>query len=171
MGQLKSAPDSLYFCSLIYRQDLWDEWQIKEKLAGYFCSQLQLISDYNPSLNYYTQEMGDLNKLRRLIWCETMPRPRDWFLTLKLFAQKIEQQTSRQHKRTLNLDIGQLNLENILLASSKPYSHRIYMGAGVYSELCYLFQKQSYQPLPWTYPDYQHQQKIDFFQSCRQYLI
>ncbi len=57
--------------------------------------------------------------------------------------------------------------EQVLLATGKPYSHRIYLSDGVFAELVYYFKEKSFHKVSWTYPDYQHEEKIKFFNSIR----
>jgi Domain of unknown function (DUF4416) len=55
--------------------------------------------------------------------------------------------------RTVNLDPGLLTEENVLLATGKNYSHRVYLRDGVFADLALVYRKGEYRPLPWTYPD------------------
>ena len=36
----------------------------------------------------------------------------------------------------------------------KNFSHRIYLGRGVYGEVTLMFRKGRWEALPWTFPDY-----------------
>ncbi len=71
----------------------------------------------------------------------------------------------------VNIDIGAVYKEQVLLSTSKPYSHRIYLRDGVHAELTYTYENKSYHFLPWTYPDYQHEEKLEFFNSLRKRLF
>jgi hypothetical protein len=70
-------------------------------------------------------------------------------------------------KRTLNLDPGYLSLAKVVLASTKDYSHRLYLGRGIYGEVTLFFKDKSYNPYPWTYPDYRTPEYINFFNQMR----
>jgi hypothetical protein len=41
-----------------------------------------------------------------------------------------------------------------VLATGKNYSHRIYIGKGIYADLTLIYTKGGFTTLPWTYPDY-----------------
>ena len=58
--------------------------------------------------------------------------------------------------------------ERFVLATGKNYSHRIYIGDGIYADLTLIFQKGAYQSLPWTYPDYQDEGMKAFLALVRQ---
>ena len=47
-------------------------------------------------------------------------------------------------------------MERLVLATGKNFAHRIYIGKCIYADLTLIYQKNGYQPLPWTYPDYAH---------------
>jgi hypothetical protein len=90
----------------------------------------------------------------------------------KLWADQWEKSLMSQSQfRPLNLDIGLLTLENMTLATGKNFSHRIYLGEGVYSDLNLVFESKSFKTLPWTYPDYAHPDFINFFNWVRGMLL
>jgi hypothetical protein len=57
-------------------------------------------------------------------------------------------------RREANIDPGYLLLERLVLATGKNFSHRIYVGRGIYADLTLIYQRGAYRALPWTYPDY-----------------
>src|SRR5690606_29287200 len=126
--------------------------------------------EFNPLTKYYAHEMGEEENLKRFFVVDVTPVSRDEFVPAKLWSTKLEQDHSQNDKRIFNLDIGLINLENFLLATGKPYTHRIYLSQGVYADLTLVFEKNSYRTLPWTYPDYAHEEKIHFLNSVRQKL-
>ena len=64
------------------------------------------------------------------------------------------------HVREAHLDGGKL-----VLATTKNYSHRIYLGDGIYAEVTLIYRNKGYVALPWTYPDYATE---DYQQILRQ---
>lgn len=74
-------------------------------------------------------------------------------------------------KRRVNLDPGMLSLHNFVLASTKGFAHRIYLRVGIYADLALIFQSGKFQPLPWTYPDYQTPVCQEFLMRCRKELL
>jgi len=71
----------------------------------------------------------------------------------------------------VNLDIGFLSLENFILATTKNFSHRVYLGQGIFADLTYQFSKGELRAFDWTYPDYLDGQKRDFFTWGRSFLL
>ncbi|HYB19437.1 MAG TPA: DUF4416 family protein, partial [Thermodesulfobacteriota bacterium] len=76
-------------------------------------------------------------------------------VSVKLWTNALEGQTlNEQGGRRVNIDPGHLAAAKFILATGKDYSHRIYLGEGIYGDLTLIFQKGTFSPLPWTYPDY-----------------
>lgn len=71
----------------------------------------------------------------------------------------------------VNIDIGFLTLENFVLATTKNYSHRIFIGQNIFADLTYHFHQGEFRSLPWTYPDYLDDQKKDFIKWGRSFLL
>ncbi len=70
--------------------------------------------------------------------------------------------------RRVNIDPGLLTLQNLVLATTKNYTHRIYLGKGIYGDLTLIFRKGAYQSLPWTYPDYRDIETRNFLLEVRE---
>lgn len=132
---------------------------------------VEFYSDYCPMKSYYSKEMGDESKLSRFFLLSTTPREREDFVPLKISADQLEKKYSEEGRRIFNFDVGLLTLENFALATGKSFSHRTYIGQGVYADLNLLCEGKSFRPLPWTYPDYQIPEVIDFLNWGRMYLL
>ncbi len=74
--------------------------------------------------------------------------------SIKHRSNEIELEFRVGGKRQCNLDPGLISLWNFVLATGKVNAHRIYLGTGIYADLTLIFRSSSFQPLPWTYPDY-----------------
>jgi hypothetical protein len=59
-------------------------------------------------------------------------------------------------KRRINLDPGYVTEAKVVLATTKDYSHRLYIGNGMYAEvtLRYGNKERSFSPFEYTYHDY-----------------
>jgi len=130
--------------------------------------QIDLRSDPEPFTytDYYAPEMGD-NLLRS--WCalSTLADPAgvgDW----KIESNNIENSWAKENKRTINIDPGYISLPKLVLASVKDFSHRIYLGRGIYAEVTLIYRAHSFHGLPWTFPDYKD--KIPMFNEWRNVL-
>ncbi len=139
------------------------ERQLSEKFG-----ELELVSDVFPfdQTEYYTPEMGpNLQKkfisFAAIIQIETLPK-------IKHFTNAIEQQYAVNHKRQINIDPGYVTHAQMVLATTKGFSHRIYLSQGIYAELTYLCKGKHFYPLEWTYPDYREDFAREFFRSVRQ---
>lgn len=83
----------------------------------------------------------------------------------------IEKAFSVNNKRLVNIDIGYLALEKIVVASTKNFSHRLYLGMGVYGDLQFLRFQNKYKALDWTFPDYKENFVLQFFENLRNSLL
>lgn len=71
-------------------------------------------------------------------------------------------------RRRINLDPGYLDSAKIVLVSTKDFSHRIYLGNGIYGEVTLIYSGKNYQTLPYTYPDFRTQEYLDIFKKVRE---
>jgi hypothetical protein len=106
--------------------------------------------------DYYCPEMGGGLSRYFLLFAELSARER--LADLKLRTNDLESLHAGEGQRTVNIDPGYLALEHLVLATTKGYSHRIYLGKGIFADLTLLFENGSYRRLPWTYPDYGSQE-------------
>lgn len=72
--------------------------------------------------------------------------------------------------RPLNLDPGYLTLSKLVLASTKDFAHRVYIGKGIYAEITLFYRHGRWEPHEWTFPDYRQPEYHEFFSECRRYL-
>lgn len=114
---------------------------------------------------YYEKEMGPKLK-RRFLGFHGLVYP-DALVEIKHFTNQVEQAVSEQGGRLANLDPGYVTAARIVLASTKDYAHRIYLGKGIYAEVTLLYQSGRFQTLPWTYPDYRSDAYREFFKRMR----
>jgi len=89
---------------------------------------------------------------------------------IKLLTNDMEGIYSHAGKRRINLDPGYITLAKVVLASTKNYSHRIYLGKGIYAELALLYRNRQFIPMPYTYNDYKDQTCLDMFINVRDLL-
>jgi hypothetical protein len=161
----------LLFGSFLYRADIHpmdDLLTVWEQHAG---DSFLYRPEFNPSTHYYSREMGEISKLERFFVFSMNPFPREALLTSKLAALKWETQWAPQGMRQVNVDIGLLSLENFLLATTKNYSHRIFIADDIFADLTYYFHQGKLQTLPWTYPDFVDDKKMELFTLMRAFLL
>jgi hypothetical protein len=102
--------------------------------------------------NYYEAEMGP-SLLRRLISFEALRSPEE-LSPAKRTCIEIERAFSMEGRRRVNLDIGYLDHNKIVLASVKSAGQKIYLCDGVYADLVARYAEGRYQPFAWTFPDF-----------------
>ncbi|MBI5025249.1 MAG: DUF4416 family protein [Nitrospirae bacterium] len=116
--------------------------------------------------DYYSKEMGD-GLRRKFIFFHDLIRP-EALPEIKLKTIELEQRYLRKGGgRRINLDPGYLNFAKVILVSTKDFSHRLYLSHGIYGEVTLTFSGKTYQPMPYTYPDFRTPEYIDIFIRAR----
>ena len=117
---------------------------------------LDLLSGRLPfdHTDYYRDEMGD-GLFRKVVSFDELMAP-EQLPSIKRFTNDLEGAfAGRDGRRRINIDPGYLVLDKVVLASCKNFSHRLYLGQGVFGEVTLLYRHGAgYGPLDWTYPDY-----------------
>jgi hypothetical protein len=101
---------------------------------------------------YYDAEMGP-SLFRRLMSFETLRSPEE-IAAAKLACIEMEKAFAIDGRRRVNLDIGYLDHNKIVLASVKSAGQKIYLREGIYADLVARYADGRYQPFPWTFPDF-----------------
>jgi hypothetical protein len=117
---------------------------------------------------HYNQELGT-PIYRNFVFFERIIDP-STLADIKLFTNSLEDIYSQSGKRRINLDPGYLTLAKVVLASTKNYSHRIYVGKGIYAELALLHKNQQFNAMPYTYNDYKDEAYVAMFLKVRNLL-
>ena len=139
---------------------------------------LDFISDVWPfdQTDYYKDQAGP-HILKQFVSIEKPVEPGK-LAKIKCKTNKIEQaQAKLAHKlgvdlpRPINLDPRIIEPSKLILASTKNYSHRIYIGDMIYAEVTLVFHKGEWQPFQYTYPDYKQPGYYEFFSKVRTRLI
>lgn len=166
----KSSPveATLLFASALYHKKEYFT-AVKEKLSGLFGA----IALEGPAMqwdnsDYYREELG-WPITRTFIFFKDKIDPLI-LPDIKLAANKLEEDFSTNGKRDINIDPGYMTLSKVVLASTKNYSHRLYVGKGIFAELTLVHAKGSYQPQMFTYRDYAAAECIKVFENARKLL-
>jgi hypothetical protein len=103
---------------------------------------------------YYEDELG-APLFRRLLGFARL-LPLDGLKDMKLATNALERELAGPSgARRVNLDPGVITLERLVLASGKNFTHRVYLGCGIWADLTLIYnQRQGWVDLPWTFPDY-----------------
>jgi hypothetical protein len=138
-------------------------YQLLEEKLGTVDLSSQVL-DFNYT-NYYEAEMGTGLK-RVFLGFSDLVTP-DRLVDIKLFTNDLERTLSEGGKRLVNIDPGYLTAAKVVLATTKDYAHRLYLGSGIYGEVTLVFRQKQFQPLAWTYPDYRTEAYHEFFRQLR----
>lgn len=165
MGQPRLARDVKLFVAVTFNKKLVYE-QIKSILKenyGEFDT-LSAIYDFSYT-QYYAKEMG-LNLQKQFLGFEKLIRPES-LPDIKLITNEIEGQFSQENSRQVNIDPGYLSAAKVVLATTKNFDHRIYLGKGIYGDVHLRYRGNKFIMNEWTYPDYKDMIVIDFFARLR----
>lgn len=168
MGRVRSPDPVLLFVGTLYCDDkvFHDAYELLEKHFGEILFKgLPIPWNYS---EYYNDEIG-YPLLRRFLFFKTLIYPGN-LADIKLQTNKIEDMLSSDNKRRINLDPGYLTLSKIVLASTKNYAHRIYIGKGIYGEITLIYRDGTYNPHIFSYTDYQDEKYIELFMNAREVL-
>ena len=174
-------PVKLFIGMLSSEISLFDE--LKGKLKNIFGA-IDLespVCEWNHT-DYYLKEMG-IGLKRQFIFFQKLINP-ETIAEIKLKTIELERKYLNEENPTLppfdkggmggfvggrriNIDPGYLDSARIILVSSKDFSHRIYLGKGIYGEVTLIYSGNNYQILPYTYPDFRTQKYWDIFKKAR----
>jgi hypothetical protein len=116
--------------------------------------------------DYYASEMG--NNLQKCFYSfERLVMP-DMLPDIKNNTIKIEDGFSIDGKRAVNLDPGYLEESKLVLASTKNFSHRIYLRDNIWAEVTMRYARGKWITHDWTYPDYSQELGIEFLSKVRE---
>lgn len=169
MARIQKPPPGRLIVSIIYSSmdALADSVKTLERRFGRV--QFETLEIPCASTSEYREEMGE-NLLRRFYSFENLVS-RDSLPALKAACYKIEPKFSdtvdEYNFRTANIDPGILTPSTLVMASHKEYNHRVYLSDGVYAELTLIYAHNKFCRLPWTNPDFCHDEAIDFFLRVR----
>ena len=173
MGQISNPkPVNLIIGVLTSIPELLD--QIDRTLEEYFGS-IDLRSGVLPFTftDYYNEEMGK-GIQRQFYSFEKLIMP-DEIAPIKVKTNTIEESIASSNKysveRPINIDPGYISESRLILASTKDFSHRIYLRDGIYAEVTLNYRGGRYETFPWTFPDYKSADYHNFFLKVRELYV
>ncbi len=160
LGMLSSEPDLFSECTAIFTQAY---------------GAVDLESDVLPwtTSDYYDEEMGTAI-FRKFIFFQKPVDP-SLLVALKRFSNSVETRFSSHEgrpKRRINLDPGYVTEAKVVLASTKDFAHRVYIGDGIYGEVTLRFagRERTFAALEHTYFDFREQRYRELFNQARELL-
>ncbi|NDY41636.1 DUF4416 family protein [Dissulfurirhabdus thermomarina] len=165
MSILGQPPPAKPVAGLLFRDPGWVE-RVRRAL-GEHLGAADLAGKPFPfdCTDYYEGEFGP-GLSRAFVGFERLV-PQDYLKDFKLLCHALERRWSEDGRRRVNIDPGLLTAERLVVATGKNYSHRVYLGEGVFADLQLVYYQGSFQPLPWTYADYKRPDVVAFWNRAR----
>jgi hypothetical protein len=167
VGTVNVPPPVQFFASIIFNESgilSAVEAELSERVAP--IEERTEVMPFSQS-DYYCPEMG--KDLSRYFLLFAPLSQRDGLVEVKLQTNRIETSHSVHGRRSVNIDPGYIALEQMVLATTKGYTHRIYLGRGIFADLALAFENGTYHRLPWTYPDYGSEELISILNRWREH--
>lgn len=169
MGVIQQPPPVKLFSAVLYSESL-NLNPVMEKLIALLGTVDHRSSDYDFHFtDYYDKTMKP--PLKKIFICFEKLIKREELPQWKRKTNEIEEDFSlKEQEKTLrlvNIDPGYLTRSKLVLATTKNYSHRIYLNEGIYAEVTLNYKKGHFAPNPWTYPDYRTKETLSFFKEVR----
>lgn len=170
MGAISTPRPVQLFCGVIFSAGISIQ-EVKNDLTAAFGPVDSVSDTFEFSFtDYYEQEMGA--GLRKIFYSIDKLVPPDFIVDAKLRTNALEEKylesAGPSASRRVNLDPGYVALSKMVLASTKDFFHRIYLKDGIYAETTLNYRKPSFEPFPWTYPDYRSPGYVKFFNDLRE---
>ena len=170
MRELREPVRAIFFCGLLF-SDTSVLKQALDRLENRF-GPLEVKSrvwEFDHT-SYYEPEMG--RGLKRMFVTFKKRIAQESLAEIKLACREIEKAfTDREQHRRINIDPGLLTPERIVLSTCKNFTHRIYIGKGVFAEITLIATRKGFKPLEWTFPDYASPEIIVFWNNIRKKFI
>lgn len=171
MGKPRRHPPVKLICGMISAHE--ELFEKASRLLQERFGEIDLKSEVMPfdHTDYYAKEMGE--GLKRLFVSFSRLIPPESLAEIKLFTNGIESMFLKPgtENRMINLDPGYVAPNKLVLATTKDYAHRIYLGKGIFAEVTLKFYNGSFRPWEWTYPDYRTEGYIEFFNRVRRIYL
>jgi len=169
MAVIRNVIPVKFFLGLIYSQEV-SQWDLERELQKHFgvIDRKSQVLDFSGFTDYYAPEMG--SRLFRAWWSFHQLNDPGKLPELKHVSNQLEDEylkSSENSGRIVNIDPGYINEARVVLASCKDFSHRVYLGQGVYGEVTLIYRGDGFKPVEWTYPDYQCPEALRYFQTLR----
>ena len=173
MGELKPYHRAVRFLAVFSRHQSHLDW-CWERVRQVWGELISISAPFAfAESEYYRPTMGD-QLIKQFAVLDRSYDPA-MLATDKLLTNRWEEEVKlalvADEPRPLNIDPGYMTLTKLVLASTKNREHRVYLRDSVYAEVTLGFRDQRWQPMPWTYPDYQRDDFLEYFSEARRVLL
>jgi hypothetical protein len=168
MGEIKKPIPEKLISGFIYKEA--EAYEKAKKAMAARLGPIDLESkemDFNYT-EYYGPEMGQELK-RRFISFKKLIDPAA-LAGIKVFSDRIEKKNlyPGTKNRRVNIDPGLISHSKLVLATTKNFAHRVYIGKGIYAEVTLRYKTGRFTTLEWTYPDYATQEYQSVLNEIRE---
>lgn len=171
MGEPK-RPEFVNLVMFVFSRKIEDDLQTLIPLLKKDYEEIDYISrilDFSVYTDFYSKEMGKELKgkflsFKRLIYPTEI-------VNIKLNTNRIERSLAKNGKRRINIDPGYINQVQFVLASTKFWGNRIYLGKGIYAEVTLMYLNGRFHALKYTYPNYRDREYQEELEKIRQMYI
>jgi len=122
---------------------------------------------------YYRDEIGP-TILRQFISFTKLVNPGE-LAQIKHDTNTLEEGLAiilnKGYPRPINIDPGLIEPGKLVLATTKNYCHRVYIGKQMWAEVTLIYEKGAWKTMPYTYPDYRDSKYHQFFEKVRHRLL
>jgi hypothetical protein len=140
------------FCAILFKQGVEAQPVVDELTKQWGDVECSLGPRHFTHSDYYVDEMG--SGQRKMYLVLAWPLDPGELPAIKNRTNELEQKWSVGGLRTVNIDPGYLSRDKLMLATTKDFYHRLYLGSGIYGETTLHFRKGRFRYFSWTYPDY-----------------
>ena len=154
-----------YFVGALYSSESLLEKSVRLLTERF--SPTDLVSDSFPfdNTNYYDAEMGT-PIFRKFFSFSDLISP-GFLAEAKLITNDFEDSLTVKDRRKVNLDIGYMDYDKVVLGSAKYGIHKVYLDKGIYADMALHYEKGSYSPYPWAFMDFKFPDYYPFFLKMR----
>lgn len=172
MGIIKTAPQAHLFMAIMSGDTSLIQ-QITRRITDQFGPILASgpVFDVADFTDYYTNEMGSALRKQFIVFARFISQEN--LHQTKIWTNHLEEENSdpQTKKRRVNIDPGYLAPSKLVLFSTKNFSHRIYIGDGIFGEVTLIYMHGKFKPLSWTYADYYSQENLEFLLKTRREIV
>jgi len=172
MGQPNPPPPARLILAAFSRYDEALDWARDRAVCHFGARAMESPRFAFDNTDYYRATMGE--GLKKTFWLFERPFDPEELVGAKLLTNRWEEEyavaSNWPETRPLNLDPGYLTLGKLVLASTKDFAHRVYLGRGIFAEITLYFEHHHWQHHRFTFPDYRREDYQVFFTACRNWL-
>ncbi len=152
-GKPEEAVPVKFFAALLLSREYGDPSGVVEELERSYgpCDYLSAPHPFDAT-DYYEEEMGG-GLTRRIASFEPLYDPTE-IVRYKLESRAIEERFAIEGLRRVNVDPGYIDYFKVVLASFKVGPQKVYVGDGVYVDPVLMYSQGTFEPFPWSFPDF-----------------